>query len=198
MISYLNEAGVLARIPGHLPLQQILIVADSLLAAPLSAVVIECQDNAALSVLSDFRARVGYHMKVGVHDLSGGSINFADALAAGAQFFVSPRALPTDDRPFIPIVNSLEDAHLAYQAGWKLVMTTTTALRLSAWRIQMPGLRWVVAGPHEAKGVQRYVKAGVTAVAPQLWRDAEQTMPETIILARAYSKAWQIARRKVV
>lgn len=199
----IKEAGIIAMLPGDLPLQSILPVGDALLAAPLQAVEVEDGDNAT-TIIADLRRRAGNHMLVGA-----GHITTAPQLemviAAGAQFVTSPRFnetvmvhCRTREVLYVPSVISVLAAQAAYQAGCRLIRLRTGGPAgpdyVNAVRTALPELSVVVAADITTANVGHYIRAGAVAVVvgKALFAGPDQPMTEVISNARRLQKAWEM------
>lgn len=120
----LKTAGFIALIPGELPHERILTIADALLAAPVAAVEIIPNGATSLDTVEAFRKRAGDHMLVGA-----GRVESAEqlqaAIDAGAQFASSTyefrlpllAAARHTDCLYIPTVHAPGQTLIAHRAG---------------------------------------------------------------------------------
>jgi len=92
-LSRLRQSGLVAQIPGALPIADQLTVGDALLATPWPIIAITVQDANALAAVTQLRQRFGRHMLIGAQiiDASPGATlsQLRAALAADAQFVIT-------------------------------------------------------------------------------------------------------------
>ncbi|MGB1251609.1 MAG: hypothetical protein ACPG8W_13410 [Candidatus Promineifilaceae bacterium] len=81
----LDTVGIIALVPGELPHNRVIEIADALLAAPILAVQIVPNGNSTLDTLQAFRQRAGDNMLVGA-DRVESLAELQAVIDAGAQF----------------------------------------------------------------------------------------------------------------
>lgn len=205
-VERIKQANIVALLPGDLPHQAIISVADALLAAPVLAAEVYMagadDDRHAHTVISDLRQRAGVHMLVGAGGVETTGQAIA-AIAAGAQFIASTR-LETDvlaycreqDVLYLPGVISLFAAQAAETAGCPLIRLTTGGADgpryVATVRESVPGVGVVVTGHIAVEEVGAYAQAGALALmaAETLFTGPDQPMADLIIRARILQRAW--------
>jgi 2-dehydro-3-deoxyphosphogluconate aldolase/(4S)-4-hydroxy-2-oxoglutarate aldolase len=207
IIARLKQAGIIALLPGALPLHIIWPLADALLAAPVLAVEVVTRgaksQGGSESLIADLRQRAGSHMLVGA-----GGVDTAEevnvVMAAGAQFVASTRFETTvmascqaSNVLYLPGVISLMAAQAAYRAGCRLVQLTTGGpggpAYLKTLRASIPELDVIVTGKLIETDAAKYAQAGAMAIAvgQALFAGPPQPMAEVIVNARAWQRAWE-------
>lgn len=203
VLKRIREAGIIATLPGNLPLQSILPVGDALMAAPVQAVEVENGHNAA-TIITDLSQRAGAHMLVGA-GLITTAAQAEMVIAAGAQFVTSPRLNETvmarcQARAvlYVPGVISMLAARAAYQSGCRLIRLRTGGPAgpdyVNTVRTALPELGVVVAADITAANVGHYVRAGAVAVVVgrALFSGPDQPISEVITNARRLQRAWEL------
>ena len=203
VLKRIKEAGIIATLPGDLPLQSILPVGDALMAAPVQAVEVEDGRNAA-TIIADLSQRAGRHMLVGA-GLVTTAVQTEIVIGAGAQFVTSPRlnemvmaCCRARAVLYVPGVISVLAAQAAYQSGCRLIRLRTGGPAgpdyVNTVRTALPELSVVVAADITAANVGHYVRAGAVAVvvSQALFTGPDQPMSEVINNARRLLKAWEL------
>lgn len=203
----LAGAGIIASLPGDLPLQRVTALADALLASPILALAVEHQGDLAqtTAVIGDVRRRAGAEMVVGAGGVAAPA-EMAACLAAGAQFISSPRfdsdlqaRCEAESVAYLPSVISLFAVQAAQDAGCRLVRVVTGGADGAAYvhtlRHALPGSVIIVAGPITPEQVAAYVRAGAAALMPgsALFTGPAQPMADLITRARRLQQAWDDA-----
>ena len=126
----LETVGVIALIPGELPHNRVIEIADALLAAPILAVQIVPNGNSTLDTLQTFRQRAGDHMLVGA-DRVESMLELKAVIDAGAQFASTSGEFEIkmigyakkNDFMFIPTVHSPGQTLMSSKVGcqWQKV-----------------------------------------------------------------------------
>ncbi len=221
IIKRIRQAGVLATVPGNLPLQEVLSVGDALLAAPVIGVEVMLQNGNGEALMADLIQRANGQMVVGAGGVetatstsdcsrrSGQAVSAQTAIATGAQFISSPRLnfeimayCKEQDILYLPTVISLMAAQAVQQAGGDFVLLRTGGDDGSNYAAHIlktiPGLNIVATGDIDTRNIGLYAKAGVTAVITSnaLTSGGNQTMANIISQARKLQKAWDRAKRK--
>lgn len=197
----LNLSGIIATLPGDLPLQSIIHCTDALLAAPISAVMVALTDSMDTAVLRDVRQRAGQQMVLGAE------VETTDqteaALAAGAQFISTQKwdtAVSDICRQHqvlhLPGVMSLMAASTAEQRGYSMVRLRTGGSDgpgyVSTVQKTCPNLSLVVDADVNPETIGSYGRAGATAVlaGSAIFTGPLQPMADIISRARALQKGW--------
>lgn len=199
----IKEAGIIAMLPGDLPLQTILPVGDALLAAPVQAVEVE-DGHYASTVIADLCRRAGPHMLVGAGRVTT-AVQAEAVIAAGAQFVASTQlneavmdCCGVRAVLYVPGVISVLAAQAAYQAGCRLIRLRTGGPTgpdyVNVVRTALPELGVVVAADITVANVGHYMRAGAMAlvVGEALFAGPDQPMSEVINNARQLQKAWEL------
>lgn len=119
-----GKIGVIALIPGELPHNRVIEIADALLAAPVDAVQIVPNGESTIDTLKTFRQRAGDNMLVGA-DRVESVAELQGVIDAGAQFASTSGEFQIkmmahakkQDFFFLPTVHSPGQTLLAYRAG---------------------------------------------------------------------------------
>lgn len=202
IVTRIKQAGVLAKLPGDLPLQSILQVGDALLAAPVLGVEIAWHEATDPRLVLDLSRRAGGNMLVGV-----GGVETAVAtealIAAGAQFIASPRVdfelmafCAEREVLYLPSVISILAAQSVQQAGGHCVRLRTGGPAgpgfVATVHEALPDISLLVTGDVNITNVGRYAHAGADAVliGDALFAGPQQTMADVISRARALQQAW--------
>lgn len=196
----LQESGLIALLPGDIPLQERLSVIDALLAAPVLVTVMQYVDPSSWELLCELRQQTGRLMLVGVgfgNELESGElINvLRQAALAGAQFAIVPFAHAhlclQQAIPHLPLVSDLREATTAVAQGYSLLVAHLTPTQLAHWRPYLPTTCVIAAHDASVREIPLYVQHQAAAVAVPLWGGAGQTMRALISRARQISAAWQ-------
>jgi 2-dehydro-3-deoxyphosphogluconate aldolase / (4S)-4-hydroxy-2-oxoglutarate aldolase len=201
----LRESGIIAALPGSVPLADIVRVGDALLASPVLAVEVGGGPE-RLQQVADLYQRANSHMIIG----AGGVETAVDAvplIQAGAQFITSPMldvaikaVCQQHEVLYVPGIISAVAAQLAFRAECRMIRLFTGGPTgpdfVQALRYTEPEQEILVAGDFEAGQIGRYVAAGASAllVGKPLYRDAEQPLSDIISQARTLQQAWLTAR----
>ena len=207
-LTRLMQAGVMATVPGDLPLSQITLVGDALLAAPVVAVRVPHLGQTAVSLFRDLRRRAEGNMVLGMSGVDT-AVQAEEAIEAEAKFVMSRQL----DRQiaalcqaagvlYIPEVISLLAAHAAVQAGVTMVNIQTGGpqgpLFIRRVRETVPSLSVAVSGPFSPPDVTAYAQAEAALFVAdgQIVADAQQPMAEIIKRARAFQQAWDLGQQE--
>lgn len=203
----LAAAGIIAALPGDLPLQRVTALADALLASPVLALAVEHKGDleGTTAVIGDARERAGTEMVVGAAEIST-MAEMEACLAAGAQFISSPRfdadlqaRCEAEPVAYLPSVISLFAVQAAQEAGCRLVRVVTGGANgadyVHTLREALPGSILIVAGPITPEQVAGYVHAGAAALMPgsALFTGPAQPMADLITRARRLQQVWDEA-----
>lgn len=205
MVRRLEQAGILAGLPGDLPLPSSLHVLDALLAAPVLGVMVQgtAVPADAARLITDLRQRGRENWLVGVDGVE--TAVAADAfIDAGAQIVTSPRldlALMAHCLArgvfYLPGVISLLAAQAAQQAGCAMVQLRTGGPSgpdyVKQVRKLIPELPLLVTGDVSPLSASAYAAADASAalVGAPLYAGPQQTMAEIITNARQLQRAWE-------
>jgi len=169
----IRAAGIIAIIRGDFPLDRLPVMAEALLRGGVSVVEVTLNSQNALPGIRFLRQQVGDRILVGA-----GTVRTAaeveQALAAGAQFLVSPNFDPASvarsrqaDVLHLPGVFTPTEAQLAFAAGCRLVkLFPADALGpayLKALRAPLDDIEFVPTGGIDAHNIPDYVRAGAVA-----------------------------------
>jgi 2-keto-3-deoxy-6-phosphogluconate aldolase len=207
LLSQLKLSGIIAILPGDLPLQSIIPAVDALLAAPVSAVMVALADGISTAVqstavLRDIRQRAGSQMVVGAEVET--TSQTEAALAAGAQFISTQKwdtAVSDICRQHqvlhLPGVMSLIAASTAEQRGYSMIRLRTGGIDgpdyVSMVQKTCPNLLLVVDADINPDIIGSYGRAGATAVlaGQAIFTGPHQPMADIISRARSLQKAWE-------
>lgn len=197
---HLKESGIIATLPGSLPLPLVTMVADALLAAPVLAVevVLSGGDTA---VIQDLCRRAGHLMMVGARIQA--ATQAAPALAAGSRFITTLQwdtavwqqceALQVD---YLPGVMSGLAAQEVAARGCRWFRLRTGggngADYTAAVRQTVPQAGLAADADISPQNLAAYSRAGADAVfaGPAIFTGPGQTMADIIIRARELQQAW--------
>lgn len=202
IIQFIQKAGMLAILPGDLPLQSIVEVSDALLAAPVLGVEVQLRNEQSIQFIADLKQRAQQNMVVGAGDVET-SAQAAAAVQAGAQFVSSPRLdfelmsfCKEQNILYLPGVISLMAAQAVQQSGGDVVRLRTGGAGgpafVAAIREAIPGLHVMATGDVSAQNIGDYAQSGADAVlvGDALFAGAGQKMADVIKNARALQKDW--------
>lgn len=206
LLQHIMRGGVVATLPGDLPLANSTAVADALLASPVLTAVVQPHDGTA-QVIADLRQRAGSNMLVGAGDVET-AVQLDAALDAGAQFIMASRLnfellahCMARKIIYIPTVISIMAANSAYQAGAKMVVMRTGGPQ-GAEFVQtllkaLPTLHVAVANDYTPTEVTQYAQAGAAAlITDTIYGGSEQPMADLITRARTLQRAWDSGTRQ--
>jgi len=203
IIEKLKEAGIVAALPGDLPLATIIPIADALLASPILAVDVAFGGMELPQLLHDLRQRAGDKLLIGVSGvetavqlqaLQNSSIDYIssprldDALLSGCQ---------NGGVAYLQGVISVWAAQAAQQKGCGNIRLRTGgpggADYVRAIRDVQPDLGLIVETELRPGEVHSYRQAGAAAlvVGAPLFTGYTQTMADLITQARKFIQAWQ-------
>ncbi|MCA9924717.1 MAG: hypothetical protein KC421_20215 [Anaerolineales bacterium] len=201
------RGGILAALPGELPLQLIVQVGDALLAAPLLGVEVPWQNGRNEELIADLTKRARSNMLVGVGGIESVA-EAANALRMGTHFVTSHRfsaelmAFSVEkDVLYIPGVMSGMAAHLVQQSGGRFVWLHTGGPGgpdfVASMRQTLPGLEVIVTGDIPDEQIGAYAQCGATAVLLQngLYTGVAQSSAGLIKRVRNLQKVWDNGTR---
>lgn len=202
IIHIIQKSGILAILPGDMPLQRITEMGDALLASPVVGVEVQLRKKQGFPLIVDLKQRAQKNMVVGAGDVE----TIADAttaIKAGAQFISSQRLdfellsfCRERDILYLPGVISLLAAQAVQQSGGSIVRLRTGGASgpdfVAAMREAIPGLHIIATGDISVQNIGDYAKSGVDAVLVDdaLFTNTEQAMADVITNARTLQKAW--------
>jgi 2-dehydro-3-deoxyphosphogluconate aldolase / (4S)-4-hydroxy-2-oxoglutarate aldolase len=200
----LREAGIIAALPGNVPLADIVRVGDALLASPVLAVEVGGGPE-RLQQVADLYQRANSHMIIGAGRVET-AVDAVPLIQAGAQFITSPlldlaikAVCQQHEVLYIPGIISAGAAQLAFRAECTMIRLTTGGPNgpnfVQALRRTEPKQEIVVACDITVAQVGRYVTAGASAlmIGKPLYQDATQPMSDIITQARQLQGAWAAA-----
>lgn len=208
VIQQMMKAGLLACLPGDMPLQSIIQAGDARPAAPVIGVEVQFQDGEGGKLIADLTRRAGSHLVVGAGNVD--TITMAEqALQAGAHFISSPRLnfelmsyCSTRHVFYIPGVISVLAAQAVQQSGGRFVRLRTGGDNgpdfMQAMKQAIPGIHVLVSGCFTHNEVGDYARSGAFAV---LLEDAlyttnhAQPVADIIKRARVYQTVWDEGMR---
>jgi 2-dehydro-3-deoxyphosphogluconate aldolase/(4S)-4-hydroxy-2-oxoglutarate aldolase len=203
---FVLDNGLVAIVRGNFPAQKVIEIGDALLAAPVWVMEVTLNTTGALEVITMLRERFGDKMLVGA-----GTVRtvqqFRDAVAAGAQFTVSPNldmatveASLAADILHLPGVFTPTEAQQAFVAGCKIVKLFPSEAvgprYLKAIRAPLDDIKFIPTGGITPDNVGEYIRAGASAVGlgSALITGPDQPMDDLIKRARAIRNAWKEAK----
>src|SRR3954451_15683916 len=204
---FVLDNGLVAIVRGNFPAAKILQIGDALLASPVLVMEVTLNTTGALEGITLLRERFGENMLVGA-----GTVRtvqqFRDAIAAGAQFTVSPNldmatveAALAADILHMPGVFTPTEAQQAFVAGCKLVKLFPSEVvgpkYLKAIRAPLDVIKFIPTGGITPENVGDYIRAGAAAVGlgSALITGPDQPMDDLIKRARAIRAAWKEAKQ---
>lgn len=204
-INFIQRAGIIARLPGNLPLADITPLADALLASPIEAVELVWSEDTAVSLAADLRERSNGRLLIGAYGLE--TDEQANAAAqAGVQYISCERFCPDvllacreHDLLYMPGIISIMAAQRAWQKGAQAIRLRTGGPDgpgfAGAVVDFMPELAVIVDADVQADNVGAYAETGAAAVIAgnSLFESAEQPMADIITRARVLQSGWQTA-----
>ncbi len=203
---FVLDNGLVAIVRGNFPAQKLIEIGDALLASPVLVMEVTLNTTGALEGIALLRQRFGDKMLVGA-----GTVRtvqqFRDAVAAGAQFTVSPNldmatveASLAADILHLPGVFTPTEAQQAFVAGCKIVKLFPSDVvgpkYLKAIRAPLDDIKFIPTGGITPDNVGEYIRAGASAVGlgSALITGPNQPMDDLIKRARAIRAAWKEAK----
>jgi 2-dehydro-3-deoxyphosphogluconate aldolase/(4S)-4-hydroxy-2-oxoglutarate aldolase len=203
---FVLDTGLVAIVRGNFPAPKLLQIGDALLASPVLVMEVTLNTTGALEGIALLRERFGEHMLVGAGTVRTVS-QFRDAVAAGAQFTVSPNldlatveASLAADILHLPGVFTPTEAQQAFVAGCKMVKLFPSEVvgpkYLKAIRAPLDDIKFIPTGGITPDNVGDYIRAGAAAVGlgSALITGPDQPMDDLITRARAIRTAWKEAK----
>lgn len=204
---FVLDTGLVAIVRGNFPADKLLQIGDALLASPVLVMEVTLNTTGALEGITLLRERFGENMLVGA-----GTVRtvqqFRDAVAAGAQFTVSPNLdIPTVEASLaadilhLPGVFTPTEAQQAFVAGCKVLKLFPSEVvgpkYLKAIRAPLDDIKFIPTGGITPDNVGEYIRAGAAAVGlgSALITGPDQPMDDLIKRARAIRNAWKEAKQ---
>ncbi len=204
---FILDNGLVAIVRGNFPAQKLIEIGDALLASPVLVMEVTLNTTGALDGITLLRERYGDKMLVGAGTVRTAE-QFSDALAAGAQFTVSPNldmatveASLSADILHLPGVFTPTEAQQAFVAGCKVVKLFPSDVvgpkYLKAIRAPLDDIKFVPTGGITPDNVGEYIRAGAAAVGlgSALITGPDQPVDDLIKRARAILTAWKEAKQ---
>ncbi|MCO5196293.1 MAG: hypothetical protein M9941_00780 [Anaerolineae bacterium] len=200
VLERLPHLGIIALVPGEIPTNQVIAVADALLASPVEAVEIVPNGPNTLDTLDVFRRRAGQNMLVGA-----GRVETVEQLAAvidaGAQFasssadFMLPLMAAAKKRHFLylPTIHAAAQALLAHRAGslWQKIRDDVDAESLESIQERLPTEISLIGNQIPLDFIDAALESDLRLVCVNdIYLDAEQPMADIITRARAARQMW--------
>jgi 2-dehydro-3-deoxyphosphogluconate aldolase/(4S)-4-hydroxy-2-oxoglutarate aldolase len=197
--------GLIAIIRGNFSRQQVLGIAETLLANQITVVEVTLNTTGALESISALREQFASQMLIGA-----GTVRTAEqlqsALSAGAQFSVAPNLdLETVDTAIandvlhLPGVFTPTEVQNAFLAGCKMVKLFPSEIvgprYLKALRAPLDDIELVPTGGINPQNVADYVAAGAVAagIGSALVTGPTQDLNDLAVRAQALRAAWDAA-----
>lgn len=204
----LKHEGIIAIIRGQFATERILEMGRALLAARVSVMEVTLNTSNALEAIKQLRTHFGADLLVGA-----GTVRTVDqvdhALAAGAQFLVSPNFDPDSvaysqrrDVLHVPGVFTATEAQNAFVAGCRLLKLFPSEVLgpkyLKALRAPLNDVDFMPTGGISVDNLADYVRAGAVAVGigSELIRGPQQSIDEITLRAAALRKAWEKSKEE--
>ncbi len=205
LTSKLKMAGIIARLPGNLPLNSITPVTDSLLASPIQAVEVTYNQPDTLEFIHDLAQRSQENLVIGISEIDT-TVSVADLIEAGAHYITTSQfnadlhsACNGHNISYVPGIISVMAAQTIYQKGFTLMQLRTGGPTgpdfIGTIRKVLPEVSLLVDVNVSEDDINEYAKAGAAAVvaSTSILENAEQPMADIITRARTLQKAWQNA-----
>jgi 2-keto-3-deoxy-6-phosphogluconate aldolase len=205
IIDKIKQAGIIVTLPGDLPLQTIVPVADGLLASPILAVDVAYSGEETVQLLHDLRRRAGDKLLIGVSGVET-AVQLQIVQNCPIDYLSSPRlddkllaSCQTTNLAYMPSIISVWAAQAAQQKMCSFVRLPTGgpagAEYVKAIRQVTTNLGLIIEVDLLPNEVVDYKIAGADAllVGSPLFTGSEQTMADLITRARRFTKAWQQA-----
>jgi 2-dehydro-3-deoxyphosphogluconate aldolase / (4S)-4-hydroxy-2-oxoglutarate aldolase len=200
-----KDNGLIAIIRGKFSRQQVIGIAETLLAHHVSVVEVTLNTTGALASITQLREQFGNAMLVGA-----GTVRTADqfrtALAAGAQFTVAPNLdlatvaqAQANDILHLPGVFTPSEVQNALVAGCRMVKLFPSEIvgprYLKALRAPLDDVDLVPTGGINPENIADYVAAGAVAagIGSALVTGPTQALDDLATRARALRRTWDAA-----
>jgi 2-dehydro-3-deoxyphosphogluconate aldolase/(4S)-4-hydroxy-2-oxoglutarate aldolase len=201
-ITTIKERGIIAIVRGDFPLDDLLLLGDTMAHTPVSIIEITLNTTGALAAISALRQRLGERLLVGAGTVRTAG-QFEAALTAGAQFTVAPNFDPAtvaraqaSDLLHLPGVFTPTEAQTAFAAGCRMLKLfpsdLTGAAHLKALRAPLDDIEFVPTGGIGLDNIAAYARAGAAAVGvgSSLLPKSGWTSDAIIDQAKALHTAW--------
>jgi Entner-Doudoroff aldolase len=202
----IRQGGIIAILRGDFAVDDMLRLAEALLAGGVNLLEVTLNSKQALAALPALRRTLGAHMLIGA-----GTVRWATqvqpALDAGAQFLVSPNFDPdtvlrarSAGLLHLPGVFTPTEAQTAFAAGCTMLKLFPSdavgPAYLKALRAPLDDVEFVPTGGVSLENIAAYARAGAAAVGlgSQLVAGRGQGSAELKARAAALRAAWQEAR----
>ena len=200
-----RATGLIAIIRGKFSRDQVVGIAETLLAHQIPVMEVTLNTTGALESIRQLRTQFGDQMVVGA-----GTVRTAEqleeAVAAGAQFTVAPnldlatvKAAQRHNLLHLPGVFTPTEAQNAFVAGCRMVKLFPSEIvgprYIKAIRAPLDDIEIVPTGGISAENVAEYVKAGIVAagIGSALVTGPNQDLADLANRARALRQAWNAA-----
>jgi len=205
----LKHEGIIAILRGQFSTERILEIGRVLLAAKVPVMEVTLNSSNALEAIKELRGRFGTELLVGAGTVR--AVEQVDlALAAGAQFIVSPNFDPDSvaysqkrDVLHLPGVFTATEAQTAFAAGCRMLKLFPSEVLgpayLKALRAPLNDVEFVPTGGISVDNLADYARAGAVAVGvgSELIRGPNQSIDEIMLRAKALRKAWEQAHQRM-
>lgn len=203
-----RETGLIAIIRGKFSREQVVGIAEVLLAHQIPVMEVTLNTTGALESIRQLRDQFSDRLIIGA-----GTVRTAEqleaALAAGAQFSVAPnldlatvKAAHHHDLLHLPGVFTPTEAQTAFVAGCHMVKLFPSEIvgprYIKAIRAPLDDIEIVPTGGISADNIGDYVKAGIVAagIGSALVTGPDQNLDDLANRARALRQAWNVAVQK--
>lgn len=203
-----RATGLIAIIRGKFSRDQVVSIAEILLAHQIPVMEVTLNTTGALESIRQLRDQFSDRLVVGA-----GTVRTADqlaaALAAGAQFTVAPnldlatvKAAHHQDVLHLPGVFTPTEAQTAFVAGCRMVKLFPSEIvgprYIKAIRAPLDDIEIIPTGGISADNIGDYVKAGIVAagIGSALVTGPDQDLDDLAKRARALRQAWNSAVQK--
>jgi hypothetical protein len=200
VIERLARSGIVALLPGELPQQRVIEIADALLAAPVAAVEVIPNGPNTADTLRTMRQRGGELMLVGAGRVEDEE-QLDDVIAAGAQFassaadFKLPLMAAAKKRDFlyIPTIHAAAQSLLAHRAGsrWQKIRDDVDAESLESIQERLPAEINLIGNQIPLEFIDACLESDLRLVfINDIYVDSQQSMADIISRAREARQAW--------
>ncbi|MBX3012591.1 MAG: bifunctional 4-hydroxy-2-oxoglutarate aldolase/2-dehydro-3-deoxy-phosphogluconate aldolase [Caldilineaceae bacterium] len=203
-----RETGLIAIIRGKFSRDQVLGIAEVLLAHQIPVMEVTLNTTGALESIRQLRDQFSDRLIIGA-----GTVRTAEqleaALAAGAQFSVAPnldlatvKAAHHHDLLHLPGVFTPTEVQNAFVAGCRMVKLFPSEIvgprYIKAIRAPLDDVEIIPTGGISADNLGDYVKAGIVAagIGGALVTGPDQNLDDLASRARALRQAWNVAVQK--
>lgn len=168
----IRTEGIVVIVRGGFALEEITVIADAMLAAPLRLLEITMNTPDALAAIAALRTRFGANMVIGAGTVRTVS-QAQSALDAGAQFLVAPNLDPASvalaqqhETLMLPGIFTATEAQQAAALGCRMVklFPCPGTGYLKALRAPLHDLEFIPTGGVDASNIGAFRQAGAVAV----------------------------------